>query len=347
MHVDAPTRHVDWSAGAVELLIESRPWPRGERTRRAGVSSFGISGTNAHVIVEEAPSGEDAREIDQPSMIALPWLVSAKSEPALRAQAGSLLAHLHDHPGFDPLDVAFSLATGRAHFAERAVLIGESPEQLLGALGRLARGEGGTGVLQGVTQSGGTAFMFTGQGAQRAGMGRELYSVFPVFAHALDEVCAEFDPHLERPLKKLMFSREDSPEAVLLDRTEYAQASLFALEVALFRLVRSLGIRPDMLIGHSIGEIVAAHVAGCFSLAHACRLVVARGRLMGSLPAGGGMLAVEASEREVMERLDGYARLSLAAVNGPRSSLSQVPPRSSRSGREVGVSKAGRPRACE
>lgn len=321
LHVDAPTSHVDWSVGAVQLLTEPQPWPRSERPRRAGVSSFGISGTNAHLIVEESPVTEDTQEIDRPPLPMLPWLLSGKSEPALREQAQQLLSHLQMRPELTPLDVAFSLATGRAQFERRAAVIGGGREQLLERLGRLAQGELGAGVLERDLRGGKTVFMFTGQGAQRVGMGAELYGVFPVFAETLDAVCAEFDAHLKHPLKELLFAAEGSAQVALLEHTEFAQAGLFAIELALFALVRSLGVKPDMLIGHSIGELVAAHVAGVLSLADACRLVAARGRLMGALPAGGGMLAVEASEQEVSSELERFPMLALAAINGPRAAV--------------------------
>jgi pimaricinolide synthase PimS1 len=319
LHVDTPTSQVDWAAGAVELLTEAQPWPRGEGPRRAGVSSFGISGTNAHLIVEEAPTGDGVRELDQLPMPALPWLLSAKNEPALREQAQRLVSHLQASPELAPLDVAFSLATGRARFGRRAAVVGEGSEQLVEGLARLARGELGSGVLERDAGGGKTAFMFTGQGAQRAGMGADLYEAFPVFAQALDEVCAEFDAHLAQPLKALLFACEGSAQAALLEHTEFAQASLFSIELALFALVRSLGVEADLFIGHSIGELVAAHVSGVLSLGDACKLVAARGRLMGALPQGGGMLAVEASEREVAAELEHFSTLSLAAANGPRS----------------------------
>jgi len=369
LHVDFPSRQVDWSVGAVKLLTESQPWRRSERPRRAGVSSFGISGTNAHVILEEPPeteppaagsrradiepgeageqdpkaseqepgeasehdlgaaSGQELGEASEhdlgaagkQDLPALPWLLSAKSEPALREQAERLRSHLTANPGLDPVDVAFSLATGRAQLDNRAAVVASGREQLLRGLQRLAHEEVAAGVIRGAQRSGKTAFMFTGQGAQRVGMGAELHSGFPVFAAALDEACAQLDPHLPRPLKELLFATEGSPEAALLDHTQYAQASLFALEVALFRLLQWLGMEPDMLIGHSIGEIVAAHVSGVLSLADASRLVAARGGLMGALPAGGGMLAIEASELETVANLEQFGGLSLAAVNGPRS----------------------------
>jgi acyl transferase domain-containing protein/acyl carrier protein len=319
LHVDAPTRHVDWSAGEVSLLSEPRPWPRGERPRRAGVSSFGISGTNAHLVLEEAPRPGEPAALEQPDLPWQPWLLSAKTTPALAEQAQRLISHLQAHPELEAADLASTLASGRAHFAQRAAIVCASGERPLQALGHLARGELDAGVIQRSAHDGATAFMFSGQGAQRAGMGAELYRLFPVFAAALDEVCAGLDAHFERSVMEPMFAAEDSPQAGLLERTEFAQASLFALEVALFALLQSLGIEPDFLIGHSIGEIAAAHVAGCFSLADACTLVAARGQLMGALDAGGGMLAVEGSEAEVRARLNGTGQLSLAAVNGPRA----------------------------
>ncbi|MCX4784659.1 SDR family NAD(P)-dependent oxidoreductase [Streptomyces sp. NBC_01221] len=291
LHVDEPSQQVDWSAGAVELLTESRAWPEVERPRRAAVSSFGISGTNAHVILEQAPPSETVpvaatRQAPGP----VPWVVSAKSDAALRAQVERLRSFVAERPELDPVDVGWSLATTRAGLEHRAVLAG-----------------GGT-LAEGVAAEGRTAFLFTGQGSQRAGMGLGLYEAFPVFTEAFDAVCARMDVRLERPLREVL------TDGVDLDRTVWAQSGLFALEVALYRLVESWGITPDVLLGHSLGEISAAHVAGILDLDDACVLVAERGRLMQALPAGGGMLAVQATEADVVG-----SGLDVAAVNGPSS----------------------------
>ncbi len=331
LHLDEPSPHVDWSAGEVSLLSESVSWPRGERPRRAGVSSFGVSGTNAHVILEEPPQPAPPADTapsppnvaETPGTVQPPisvWPVSARTEQALRAQAERLHGHLLEHAALSPADVALTLASGRAQLELRAAVAGGSREELLAGLAALAHEGSAPGLFTGKAVSGGIAFMFTGQGAQRSGMGAQLYEAFPSFGVALDEVCAELDRHLERPLRDVMFAADGAPEAALLERTEYTQPALFALELALFALVRSLGVKPDLLIGHSIGELVAAHVAGVISLADAAALVAARGRLMGALPAGGAMFATDAAERAVAGDLEEYAdQLAIAAVNGPRS----------------------------
>ncbi|MGW5884591.1 type I polyketide synthase, partial [Streptomyces koyangensis] len=310
LHVDDQTPHADRPGGGVRLLSEARPWPRREEPRRIGVSAFGISGTNVHVVIEEPPVPETAAPDEAPPArpaAPLLWPVSAQTPAALCHQAGRLAAHLGGRAD-DPADVAWSLATTRAGLTRRAAVLGSGHEELLAGLGALADGRSATGVVTGVADEGRTAFLFTGQGAQRPGMGRGLYEAHPAFAAAFDEVCARVD--LERPLRDVVFG-----DAEALTRTAYAQAGLFALEVALFRLLESWGVFPDVLLGHSIGEVAAAHCAGVLSLDDACRLVSARGRLMDALPEGGAMLAVEAAEDD-LELPHG---VDLAAVNGPTS----------------------------
>ncbi|TDP92880.1 type I polyketide synthase [Labedaea rhizosphaerae] len=291
LHADEATPHVDWSAGTMALLTEAQPWPRGDEPRRIGISSFGISGTNAHVILEDAPGRPaEPAESDGPSSRPVPLLISARTTQALPAQADRLAEGLADQR---LLDVGYSLATTRAQFEHRALLIESDVDSARAALTERR-------YLSGRAESGRTAFLFTGQGSQRVGMGRELYDTYPVFAAAMDEITARFEP--------IPFDDE-----ALLNQTEGAQAALFALEVALFRLLESWGIKPDFLLGHSIGELAAAHVAGVLSLDDACTLVAARGRLMQALPAGGAMLAAEVAEDQVPAGID------IAAINSPTS----------------------------
>ncbi|WP_433796197.1 SDR family NAD(P)-dependent oxidoreductase [Actinoplanes sp. CA-252034] len=310
LHVDEPSPHVDWEAGAVRLLTEQQQWPRSEAPRRAAVSAFGISGTNAHVILEQAPAA-DRRPAAEPGAVL--WPLSARDETSLRESAGRLHRFVADRPDIDPADVGFTLATGRARHAARAAITGGTRDELLAGLAALAD----DGTVR-TTESARIAVLFTGQGAQRLGMGRELYEAYPVFAEALDEVAGHLDAGLARPLREVLFAAPGSTEAALLDRTDFTQAALFAVEVALLRLLGSWGIRPDLLAGHSIGEVVAAYAAGVLSLADAATLVTARGRLMRDLPAGGAMIAVEAGEDEVTALLAEHADVAgIAAVNGP------------------------------
>jgi acyl transferase domain-containing protein len=320
LHAEQQSSHVDWSAGGVEVVSSgSVAWPETGRPRRAGVSSFGISGTNAHVILEQAADVPEPPSARSDGPLPLPLVLSAHDPEALRARAGQLQSLL---AATSPADAAHSLARLDA-FAERAVVVGADQDTLRIGLAAVADGLSAPGVLRGQFRPGGRlAVLFTGQGSQRAGMGRDLAARYPVFAETLDEVCGELDrwlaPHGYRPVKEVMFAPDGSTDARLLDQTGYAQAALFAFEVAGYRLVESWGVRPDVVAGHSIGEVTAAHVAGVLSLSDACALVAARGRLMQALPAGGAMVAVEASERHVAEALPaGSAEVAIAAVNAP------------------------------
>ncbi|MEV6621399.1 type I polyketide synthase [Amycolatopsis sp. NPDC051106] len=299
LHAEEPSPHVEWT-DTVSLLTAERPWPETGRPRRAGVSSFGISGTNAHVIVEQ---GDPVPVSSSPEESPVTWLLSANDPEALRAQAGKLAASVGDE---STVDVGYSLVTTRTLAEHRAGVVAADRAGVIRALTEYAAGRP-AGVVEGVAGTGRTAFLFTGQGAQRAGMGLELAAAFPAFSEVFDVVAAELDKHLDVPLKTVLGSEE----------TGYTQPALFALEVAVFRLLESWGVQPDYLLGHSIGELAAAHVAGVLSLEDACTLVTARARLMQALPTGGAMVAVAAAEADVLPLLtDG---VSIAAVNGPTS----------------------------
>ncbi|MEU1126724.1 type I polyketide synthase, partial [Streptomyces sp. NPDC005899] len=323
LHADEPSPHVDWTGGALELLTEARPWPQHGRPRRAAVSSFGISGANAHVVLEEPPAPPAPRPPDDrvPVLPVVPLVLSANSGEALRAQAARLLDRLADRPA-RPLDLGFSLATTRGHLEHRAVLLPADSGELTAGLRALSTGAGDAPAIRGRAAEGRTAFLFAGQGAQRAGMGHDLYRTFPVFAEAFDTVCAEVDRRLPRPLRDVLFAGEGSAEAALLDRTEYTQPALFAFEVALFRLLGSWGVRPDAVLGHSVGALAAVHTAGVLSLSDAADLVAARGRIMQQLPPGGAMVALRAGEEQAAGLIRGRTdRVAVAAVNGPASTV--------------------------
>ncbi|MFC9324587.1 type I polyketide synthase [Kitasatospora sp. NPDC057015] len=307
LHVDAPSPHVDWSAGSVRLLTEAQDWPELDRPRRAAVSAFGVSGTNAHVIIEQAPElpAEQGGQPPAEAPAVLPLVLSARTPQALRARAGQLADHLAG--GADPVDTGYALVSTRAALEERAVVVGDPA-----GLRALSLGESAPGVVTGSAAGAGSlAFLFTGQGSQRVRMGTELAASYPVFAEAFGAVAAELDPLLGVSLAEVVESGAG------LNETGLTQPALFAVEVALFRLFESWGVRPDFVSGHSIGELSAAHVAGVLSLADAAVLVAARARLMQALPSGGAMVAVEASEEEVLAALS--EGVSVAAVNGPSS----------------------------
>ncbi|MFK0297448.1 acyltransferase domain-containing protein, partial [Streptomyces sp. NPDC090442] len=313
LHIDEPSPHVDWTAGAVSLLTEPRPWTTpDDRPRRAAVSSFGISGTNAHLILEQTESTQETDNKPAPTGTVVPWILSARSEAALRAQATRLRERLTELPEVSTTEVGHALVTTRTQFPHRAAVVGTDHTTLMNGLADLATG---SGTVTGIASTPGKlAFLFTGQGSQRPGMGRELYAAFPTFAAAFDEACAAFDA-LGVPLREAM-----ADETV--HRTEFAQPALFAVESALFRLWESWGVRPDVVAGHSVGELTAAYAAGVLSLQDAARLVAERGRLMQALPSGGAMLAVQTSEEKVLPLLAGLeGKIALAAVNGPESTV--------------------------
>ncbi|AYF31956.1 polyketide synthase [Micromonospora tulbaghiae] len=316
LHVDEPTPHADWSAGAVRLLTEARPWPRGDRPRRAGISSFGISGTNAHLVVEEAPP-EPAPAPRTPSR-PLPVVVTARTPEALAEQAARLGAWLAARPGLSCSDAAYSLMTTRTSFDHRAVVTADDRNGVLLGLAALAEGRAAPGVyVNRVRRDGKVVFVFPGQGAQWAGMAASLWAVSPVFAEAMAECEAALGPFVDWSLREVVHDTVGAPP---LERVDVVQPVLFAVMVSLARLWESCGVRPSAVVGHSQGEIAAAVVAGALSLADGARVVALRSRALRALAGTGGMATVDLPLDEVeslLERWDG--RLSVAAVNGPRS----------------------------
>lgn len=326
LHVDAPSSHVDWSMGQIELATQlHQPWPHHDRPRRAGISSFGISGTNAHVIVEYDPaaSNPDAatpNRKERKPVSAIPCVLSAKTESALRGQA-ALLRGRCEPAGASVADVGYSLATTRATFDHRAVVVADSRAELFEGLETLSQGTFSPTVVTGrASASGKTALLLPGQGSQALGMGRELYESFPTFARVFDELCAAFDTHLDRSLRSVMFG-ENGSGIDTLNRTQYTQPAMFTIEIALLRLLESWGLRPDFVVGHSIGELAAAHFGGVFSLDDAASVVATRGALMQQLRPG-AMVSVRASLEEVADSLSGQdLAVSIAASNGPNATV--------------------------
>ncbi|MDN3356252.1 type I polyketide synthase [Actinomadura sp. DC4] len=311
LHVDEPTPHVDWSAGAVRLLTEPSPWPRGDRPRRAGVSAFGVSGTNAHVILEEAAQepGADAPRTGPPV-----WAVSGRSAGALRAQAARLAASAGSP---DPLDVGFSLATARAELSSRAVVVGAGRAELLAGLAAVAEGRTADHVVTGTAGAvGRTVFVFPGQGSQWAGMATELLAASPVFRERLEACAAALDPVTGWSLLDVLGSAEGAPP---LERVDVVQPVLFAVMVALAALWESAGVVPDAVAGHSQGEIAAACVAGVLTLEDAARVVAVRSRALRALSGTGAMASIGLRVEELTKRLESRPRVSVAAVNGPSS----------------------------
>jgi polyketide synthase 12 len=331
---DRPNPAIDLAGLRLRVQTERGPWPDPDRPLLAGVSSFGMGGANCHLVLASAPEdavggvdgGPDeaadvaAGGLDGEGLLAFP--LAARSPAAVRGQAARLADHLDATEHLRPVDLAHSLLTTRTAFEHRAVLLASDRASLAAAARALAGGSPSSDVVTGEARSGGLAFLFSGQGSQRLGTGRRLAELFPAYAAAFDELAGALDPHLDRPLRDVLFAEPGTPDAALLDQTGHTQAALFAVEVALCRLVEHWGVRPGFLLGHSIGEVAAAHVAGVLSVADAATLVASRGRLMQELPAGGAMLAVRAGEDEVaaeLAALDG--QVAIAALNGPEATV--------------------------
>nr|WP_264086256.1 type I polyketide synthase [Streptomyces marincola] len=349
LHVDKPTDHVNWDAGAVELLTEARTWPDTGHPKRAAVSSFGFGGTNAHVIVEQAPeepseAPEGADGAEGPETASAPeeqsgadsgsgsgsgsgddtvvWLLSGRTEEALRAQARQLADHLDAHPDLNDRAIAHTLATTRTHFTHRAAIHATTPDLLRTALHHLTQGTPHPNLTTGTTHPHPkTAYTLTGQGSQHPQMGQQLYHTHPTYAHTIDQLTDHLQPHLPHPLRDILHAPPHTPHAQLLNHTHITQPALFATHLALHRLLEHHDIRPDYLIGHSLGELTAAHIAGVLTLTDALHLVAHRGRLMQAARPGGAMAAVRATEEQVRAALADLdpATIAIAAVNGPES----------------------------
>ncbi|MEI5102895.1 type I polyketide synthase [Streptomyces sp. PmtG] len=325
LHVDAPSPHIDWESGAVELLTEARTWPETGRPRRGGVSAFGVSGTNAHVIVEQAPEHESvAGEVPGPVVVTdgtLPWLVSAKSDAALAEQAGRLLEFLERRPGVTVAEVGHALVAGRSVFDHRAVVVGRELAEFRGALAALAAGEPSPHVVSGMAaaQQGRTVFVFPGQGSQWAGMGVELMRASPVFAGHLEACAAALEPFTGWNLIDVLTQAEGAPG---LERVDVVQPALWAVMISLARLWEHLGIVPDAVVGHSQGEIAAAHVAGVLSLEDSARIVALRSQAIRHIAGRGGMVSLPLAVGDAEELIARWqGRVFVATVNGPAATV--------------------------
>ena len=310
-----PSPHVDWAGNGVELLAEPVSWPAGERVRRAGVSSFGISGTNAHVVLEEAPAVPNAPTLNVHSRV-LPFMLSGSSEEALAAQAGRLRKFVEERPELDPLAVARALALGRAHLPHRAVAVLGGVRELAECLRGLERDGFVEGLVQGqARRDRRIGFVFPGQGGQWDGMALELWKASPVFAESMQDCASALGRYVDWSLEDVL---QGAPGALTLERVDVVQPALFAVMVSLAALWRSVGVKPTAVVGHSQGEIAAAHVAGALSLDDAARVVAVRSHVLRDMLSGlGGMVSVGASAQRVGGYLDSFAGRALAAINGP------------------------------
>ncbi|MEV0177625.1 type I polyketide synthase, partial [Streptomyces sp. NPDC050803] len=321
LHVDEPSPHVDWSAGEVELLTEQRPWPENERSRRAGVSSFGISGTNAHVILEQAPAAEGELEPVEPPLplTAIPCVLTARDGNALREQAQRLLGHLDTHPELDLAQLAWALATTRTTFDHRATILATDRDHLIQGLTALASGEPAPHVVEGTAASGRVVFVFPGQGSQWPGMTLDLLETHPVFAHHFHQAATAVEQHTDWSVLGVLRQDEGQPP---LERMDIVQPVLFTVTTALARLWQHHGIHPDAVTGHSQGEITAAHIAGALTLNDAARIITQRSKALTRLAGHGGMASIHAHPdalTPLLARWDG--RLSIAAHNSPTSTV--------------------------
>lgn len=326
LHCAPRSPQIDWDTLPVRVVDRLMRWEGNAHPRRAGVSAFGLSGTNAHAILEEPPRGQAARETTATEASAKHWpfVLSARTLPALQDHARQLLGRLETQPDISFADLAFSLATSRSAFEQRAAIIASDRIELQSALTKLAQGSTSQclQIADSNAHRGALVVLFSGQGSQFAGMGKALYREFPLYRAVFDSLCSRFDDTLNRPLGAVVMAEAGDSDAALLDQTGYTQPALFALEVALFRLLESWGLKPDFLMGHSLGEISAAHVAGILSIDDACTLVAARARLMQALPVRGAMVSLEANEQEVLAQLENVQQqVAIAALNGPRSTV--------------------------
>ncbi|NEP57569.1 MAG: acyltransferase domain-containing protein [Symploca sp. SIO2G7] len=330
LHLKQPNPLVDWERLPIKIPTSLMPWTGDAKPRIAGISSFSISGTNAHLLVEETPSqvksqkvkGQSEDDLERPLQI---LTLSAKTEKALKELVSRYQSHFKTYPELSLTDVCYTANTGRAQFNHRLAVIASEPQELTKKLRRYTAGEEVVGVFSGKLPNSGSAtkiaFLFTGQGSQYLNMGRQLYETQPTFRQTLDTCDQILRPYLEHPLLEVLYPQDtQNSSSSLLDQTAYTQPALFALEYALLKLWESWGIKPNVVMGHSVGEYVAATVAGIFSLEDGLRLIAARGKLMQQLPSGGEMVSLLASESQVAKAIAEYhSQVAIAAVNGPES----------------------------